>query len=111
MKDPAKQAQTNQYVVFAMSAVLLFGAFTAVTVTATEYSPSSMVWLDLGLDLLLTILLPVLLVQIMNHAPPGGLKTAALLIGAVGVLAGLVKLGARFSGDAGWWTGHYNYAL
>jgi hypothetical protein len=35
----------------------------------------------------------------------------ALLAGLVGLAAGMVKLAARFSGDHGWWTGHFNYAL
>lgn len=111
MADPAQQAKTNSYVVLAMSAVLLFGAFNAVMVTANEYDPSTIVWMNLGLDLGMTVLLPILLVQVGKRAAPSGLKTAAMLLGVVGVLAGLVKLGARFSGDAGWWTGHYSYAL
>ncbi len=111
MTDPAKQMKTNQYVAIAMSVVLLFGAISAVTVTASEYDPSTLVWMHLGIDLLMTVLLPVLLVQVARGAEPGGLKTAALVVGALGVLAGLVKLAARFSSDHGWWTGHFNYSI
>jgi hypothetical protein len=111
MADPVKQMQTNQYVVIVMAVVLLFGAVQAVAVTAREYDPGTIVWMNLGLDLVMTVLLPVLLVQIARGAEPGGLKTAALALGAVGVLAGLVKLAARFSGDHGWWTGHFRYGI
>lgn len=111
MADPAKQMQTNQYVVLFMGVVLVFGAFNAVTITADEYDPATLVWMYLGIDLLMTILLPVLMVQVSRGAPSGGLKTAAMIFGAVGVIAGLVKLAARFSSDHGWWTGHFNYAL
>jgi hypothetical protein len=111
MADPVKQAQSNQYVVLFMGLVLLFGAFNAVMVTADEYGPASLVWLYLGLDALMTVLLPILMVQVAKSAPPSGLKTVAMLLGVAGVIAGLVKLAARFSSDHGWWTGHFTYAL
>jgi hypothetical protein len=111
MADPVKQAQSNQYVVLFMGLVLLFGAFNAVMVTADEYGPASLVWLYLGLDALMTVLLPFLMVQVAKSAPPSGLKVAAMLLGVAGILAGLVKLAARFSSDHGWWTGHFTYAL
>jgi hypothetical protein len=111
MTPAEKQAKTNQTVVLLMSAVLLFGAFRAVMVTADEYDPSTIVWMNFGIDLLMTILLPVLLVQVAKNAPESGLKTAALVLGGIGVLAGLVKLAARFSSDHGWWTGHFSYSI
>jgi hypothetical protein len=111
MADPVKQAQTNQYVVLFMGIALLFGAFNAVMITADEYGPASLVWLYLGLDALMTVLLPILMVQVAKSAPPSGLKTVAMLLGVAGVIAGLVKLAARFSSDHGWWTGHFTYAL
>jgi hypothetical protein len=111
MADPVKQAQTNQYVVLFMGIVLLFGAFNAVMITADEYGPASSVWLYLGLDALMTVLLPILMVQVAKSAPPSGLKTVAMLLGVAGVIAGLEKLAARFSSDHGWWTGHFTYAL
>jgi hypothetical protein len=111
MADPVKQAQSNLYVVLFMGIVLVFGAFNAVMITADEYGPASLVWLYLGLDALMTVLLPILMVQVAKSAPPSGLKTAAMLVGVAGVIAGLVKLAARFSSDHGWWTGHFTYAL
>jgi hypothetical protein len=111
MADPVKQAQTNQYVVLFKGIALLFGAFNAVMITADEYGPASLVWLYLGLDALMTVLLPILMVQVAKSAPPSGLKTVAMLLGVAGVIAGLVKLAARFSSDHGWWTGHFTYAL
>lgn len=107
----AKQMKTNQYVVLFLSAVLVFGAFNAVMITANEYDPETIVYMNLGLDLLMTVCLIALLAQVMKGAEAGGLKTAALGLGAVGLLAGLVKLAARFSSDAGWWTGHFTYAI
>lgn len=111
MADPAQQMKTNTYVVIFMSLVLLFGAANAVMITADEYDPEILVWMYLVLDVLMTALLPVLMWQVGKGAAPGGLKTVAMLLGVVGLLAGLVKLAARFSSEAGWWTGHFNYAF
>jgi hypothetical protein len=111
MNDPAKQMKTNQYVVIGMSIVLIFGAISAVTITADEYGPEILVWMYLATDAAMTAILPVLLVQVVRGAEPGGLKTAAVLLGCVGLVAGLVKLAARFSSDHGWWTGHFTYAF
>jgi chloramphenicol 3-O-phosphotransferase len=102
MADPAKQIRTNQFVTIGMGVVLIFGAVSAVTVTASEYDPSSLVWMHLGIDLLMTVLLPVMLYQVAGAEDAGGLKTVALVLGGVGLLAGLVKLAARFSRDHGW---------
>lgn len=111
MPDPAQQMKTNQYAALFMAAVLLFGAFNAVMVTADEYDPAFYVWFNIALDAVMTGLMAVLLVAIARGAPAGALKSAALGLGAVGILAGLVKLYARFSSDHGWWTGHFNYSL
>ena len=111
MADPDKQMKTNQYAAIFMGAVLIFGAVNALMVVADEYDPSLDVWFNIALDTVMTGLMVILLAAIAKGAEAGGLKTVALLMGAAGVAAGLVKLGARFSGDAGWWTGHYNYAL
>ena len=102
MADPAKQMKTNQTVVIFMSVVLLFGAFNAVMITADEYDPATLVWMNLGLDAVMTVLLLVLLVQVGKGAGSGGLKALALVLGSVGFVAGLVKLAARFSSDHGW---------
>ena len=111
MADLEKQAKTNHYVAIGMGIVLLFGAFSAVTVTADEYDPSTIVWMNLGIDLLMTILLPIMLVQIAKGPDPAGLKTVALILGGLGLLGGLTKLAARFSSDHGWWTGHFSYSI
>jgi len=99
------------YIVIFMSAVLIFGALSAVFVTADEYDPATLVYMELGLDLAMTVCLAVLWMQILKSAPEGGLRSAALVLAPLGLIAGLVKLAARFSGDAGWWTGHFSYAL
>jgi hypothetical protein len=109
--DPAKQMKTDQYVVVGMSVVLLFGAFSTVMVTADEYDPATLVWMYLGIDVLMTVLLPILLVQIAKGAEPSGLKTRAVGAGVAGLVAGLVKRAARFSSGHGWWTGHLTYTL
>ena len=111
MVDPAKQAKTNAYVVIGMSIVLLFGALNAITITADEYDPATLVWMYLGLDVVMTALLVVLLTQVGKLTEAGGLKTAALALGILGVAAGLIKIVARFSSDHGWWTGHFYYTL
>ena len=111
MADPAKQAKTNAYVVIGMSIVLLFGAFNAIMITAQEYDPETLVWMNLGLDVLITALLGVILTQVARLNEPGGLKAAALVLGPLGLIAGLTKLAPRFSSDHGWRTGHFSYAL
>jgi ABC-type Na+ efflux pump permease subunit len=110
MANP-KQMKQNQYVVLFMSAVLLFGAFNAVMVTADEYDPSTIVWMNFGLDLAMLVCLVALLTIIGRSAEPGGLKSAALGVGVLGVIAALIKVYARLSSDHGWWTGHLNYAI
>jgi hypothetical protein len=108
---PESRAKSNMYVLIAMCAVLLFGAFQAVMVTANEYDPSTIVWMNVGLDALLTLMAVILLLAVASGAPAGGLKTLAMIAGVVAILAGLTKLGARFTGDDGWWTGHYSYSI
>ena len=111
MADPANQAKTNAYVVIGMSIVLLFGAFNAITIAADEYDPATLVWMYLGLDVVMTALLAVLLTQVGKLTDPGSLKTAALILGPLGIIGGLVKIVARFSSEHGWWTGHFYYTL
>lgn len=111
MADPAKQANLNAYVVIGMSIVLLFGAFNATMITADEYDPATLVWMYLGLDVVMTALLVVLLTQVGKSNEPGGLKTASMALGILGIVAGLIKIVARFSSDHGWWTGHFYYTL
>jgi hypothetical protein len=108
---PESRARSNMLVLIAMCAVLLFGAFQAVMVTADEYDPSSLVWMNIGLDSLLVLMSGILLSAVASGAPAGGLKTLSMIAGVVGIIAGLIKLGARFTGDDGWWTGHYSYAI
>jgi hypothetical protein len=108
---PESRARSNMIVLIAMGAVQLFGAFQAVMVTASEYDPATIVWMNIGLDSLLTLMSAILLMAVLGSAPSGGLKALAVLAGALGIVAGLVKLGARFAGDDGWWTGHYSYAI
>ncbi|MGL4319584.1 MAG: hypothetical protein ACRCS3_01850 [Paracoccaceae bacterium] len=108
---PESRAKSNMIVLIAMGAVQLFGAFQAVMVTANEYDPSTIVWMNIGLDSLLTLMSGILLMAVLGNTPSGGLKPLAVVAGIVGVVAGLVKLGPRFMGDDGWWTGHYSYAL
>jgi hypothetical protein len=108
---PDSRAKSNMLVLIGMSAVLLFGAFQAVMVTANEYDPATLVWMNIGLDAALTLLSVIMLGAVASSAPSGGLKTLAMIVGVVGIIAGLVKLGVRFTGDAGWWTGHYSYTI
>lgn len=111
MADPTKQMKQNQYAVIFMGAVLLFGAFNAVVGTADEYDPAGYVWFNVALDAAMTALTVILLAAILRGAEAGGLKVAAILFGLVGLAAGLVKLGVRFSSEHGWWTGHLTYAI
>jgi uncharacterized membrane protein YgdD (TMEM256/DUF423 family) len=94
MADPAKQMKANQYVTIFMGAVLLFGAFGAVMITADEYDPATLVWMHIGLDAIMTSVIAVLLVQIGKGAETSGLKILAMVLGVAGLIAGLVKLAA-----------------
>ncbi len=102
-KDSAKQ---NRYVMISMGLVLMFGAFTAMTVPAGEYPPQFYAIFNIVLDATMTVFLVFLLVS-ARATPPGGLKPVARLIGAVGVLAGALKVLIRFTSDHAWWTGNY----
>jgi len=110
MVDP-KQAKSNLYVAGFMSIVLILGALYAVFVTASEYDPETLIWMYLLIDAAMTGLLVILLVRVMRAEFGGGLKALVLILGPLGVIGGLIKLGARFSSDHGWWTGHYSYAF
>lgn len=107
-RNPVNQ---NRYVVLFISAVLMFGAFNAVMITGDEYDPEMLVWMNLGLDIAMTICLVALLSIVLTRAPRDGLTGLSVLVGLAGLAAGIVKIGVRFTSDHGWWTGHYTYAL
>jgi hypothetical protein len=95
------------WIIVVMGAFMIWGGLRAVTVPAGEYPMPPMHLISMGLDLSMTLLMPVLLIRQLPEVPPGGLKTAGTLVGWSAVMAGLIHLGARFSGNHGWWTGHY----
>lgn len=99
-------SRSNTVVILLMGAVLIWGALSALTVPAGEFPPSPYHLVMLGLDMVITAILAVL-VAAERRSPPSGLKSASLVLGALGVLAGLVQIGIRFTSDHAWWTGHY----
>ena len=104
MTDPdiAKREQT---VAFFAAIVLAFGATRAVFVSASEYDPEALLWLWLAIDVAMTALCGIFLFD-LQKGPPGTRRKLALIAAALGLVAGLIKIGVRFSSDHGWWTGH-----
>jgi hypothetical protein len=104
----AEKTPTNQnaLVVVFMAVVLTGGAVIALISPAGEFPPQFYQMFEMGLDALMTVLLAIL-VSTLGRAPTGGLRMAATILGPIGVVAGLVKLGIRFTSDHAWWTGNY----
>ncbi|MEZ5796063.1 MAG: hypothetical protein R3D63_00305 [Paracoccaceae bacterium] len=111
MANAEAAMKQNQYALPLVGVVLILGAAGAVFLTASEYDSPTVVYMGLGFDLLMTIAVAGLLPIVARGAPASGLKTAAMGLGVLGLIAGIVKLIARFSSDHGWWTGHFNYAI
>lgn len=104
-------AKQNAWVLIFMSAVLVFGAAQAIFVTAQEYDPAALVWMHFGLDVAMTLLSVILLIVVARSSGQTGLRGLAILAGILGIVAGAIKIAARFTSDHGWWTGHFNYGL
>lgn len=102
----AGTSKQNTIVILAMSMVLIWGFVTAVTVPAGEYPPSGYAIFTLALDAAMTAILTVLLIA-ESRSERSGLRTAAMLAGPLGVLAGAGQVVIRFTSDHGWWTGQY----
>ncbi|MGL4320819.1 MAG: hypothetical protein ACRCS3_08150 [Paracoccaceae bacterium] len=102
----AKASNQNAIVVLVMAVVLSGGAVIALMSHAGEFPPSPYHLFVMGLDGVMTIALAIL-VATLGSSPPGGLRTAATIIGPIGVVAGIVKVGIRFTSDHAWWTGNY----
>ena len=96
----------NTIVILVMSVVLIGGLISAVMIPAGEFPPYGYALFEIGLDTVMTILLAVLVFADRN-GPPSGLRSAAMLLGPVGIVAGLAQLVVRFTSDHAWWTGHY----
>jgi hypothetical protein len=101
-----RNAKQNMIVALVMAVVLTGGAVIALMSHAGEYPPSPYHLFLMGLDGVMTIVLAILLAT-LGSSPPGGLRTLTTIIGPIGVVAGLVKVGIRFTSDHAWWTGNY----
>jgi hypothetical protein len=75
-------------------------------VPAGPYPPSPVHLLMFGLDVVITLILAVL-VRAERQAAPSGLRSGALILGPLGVLAGLLQIGVRLTSDHAWHTGHF----
>lgn len=102
----AKQSRQNSGVTLFMAVVLIGGAAIAMIVPAGEFPMPPYHLFEMGLDAVMTAIL-VILVATLGAAPEGGLRTMAAVIGPLGVIAGVVKVGIRFTSDHAWWTGNY----
>ena len=102
----AGSPKQNLIIACFMAVVLIWGFHTGIMVPAGEFPPRSYQMMEIGLDLAMTVLLVILLVSLRSSA--GGVpKVAAIVLGAVGVAAGIGKLAIRFTSDHAWWTGNY----
>ncbi|MGL4319415.1 MAG: hypothetical protein ACRC6I_18375 [Paracoccaceae bacterium] len=102
----AKASNQNTLVVLFMSVFLIASAVLALISPAGEFPPAFYQMFTMGLDAVMTLLLCILVLS-LGSSPPGGLRTAARIIGPIGIVAGLVKVGIRFTSDHAWWTGNY----
>ncbi len=100
------QARNNAVVITLMAAVLVWGAASALTVPAGEFPPAPYHLVIMGLDVAMTLILAVLLAA-ERHADPSARKLGAMVLGSLGVVAGLVQVAIRFTSDHAWWTGHF----
>jgi mannitol-specific phosphotransferase system IIBC component len=104
--EQSSRSRQNTLVIFLMAAVLVWGCITAVTIPAGEFPPSPYHLFMMGLDAVMTLLLATL-VMAERGVPGSARKSAAMLLGGIGVLAGVAQVLIRFTSDHAWWTGHY----
>jgi len=104
----AEKTPTNQNALVAvfMAVVLTGGAVIALISPAGEYPPRFYQMFEMGLDAVMTVVL-IILVATLGRSPAGRLRMAATILGPIGVVGGLVKLGIRLTSDHAWWTGNY----
>ncbi len=102
----AGAARQNTIIILVMAVVLIAGLVSAVLIPAGEFPPYGYAIFEIALDLLMTIILAVL-VFADRHADASLLRRAAMVLGPLGVLAGLAQGAIRFTSDHAWWTGHY----
>jgi hypothetical protein len=101
-----KTAKSNTLAAAFMGTYLCVTAAIALLSPAGEFPPSPYHLFTLGLDGVMTALLIILVIAVGN-AQGGGLRMLALVVGSLGVVAGLIKVGIRFTSDHAWWTGNY----
>ncbi len=99
-------AKQNLIVACVMAVVLIWGICASIIVPAGEFPPRFYQMMEIGLDLAMTVILLILVVS-LRSVEGGGLKVAAMLLGTVGVAAGVGKLAIRLTSDHAWWTGNY----
>ena len=100
--------KTNYYAAVLCGLALLWGAYSAVMLPGGEYPMPPAHYLEMALDLGLTIVITALTLINLRAAPDTNLRSVAIIIGFIGVAAGLIQLGIRLHSDHGWWTGHLN---
>ena len=102
----AGNSKQNRIVMLCMAAVLIFGVITAWVVPAGEFPTTGYAIFSMCLDGAMTLLLAGLIYG-ERQAAPSALRTAAVLAGGAGVLAGVAQVLIRFTSDHAWWTGNY----
>jgi hypothetical protein len=89
-----------------LGAYMVWSAWQALTVAAGEFPMSPGHYLEMAIDLGMTLVLGGLVVTLFR-APLTAPRLGAIVLAAAGLLGGLVQLGIRFTSDHGWWTGQY----
>jgi hypothetical protein len=106
MDDP-QAAKPFRFYIIILSLLQIYGAAQAIYAGHGEFQSSSMVWISLGFDIATTVILFPLLIKIYDEVEPTTARTAALVLGPVGIICGLIQIAARLSSHHGWWTGHF----
>lgn len=98
--------------VLLMALFLVGKAIWRLVVVAREYASSTVVWIDIGLTAMIMLGLWSLAQQALrDHDLPAARRGQVRMAMIAGLGAGVVLLGLRMTGDAGWWTGHLTYGL
>jgi hypothetical protein len=104
-------AKTNGITALVAGLLQIVTTFQALFVTASEYDPSTAVWMGLGLDALMAVACAAIFVQFLNTPATTPWRGIGLPMAGLASVLSLIQVGLRFSSDHGWWTGHLRHAL
>lgn len=106
-----QQAKTNGIVALVAGLLQIVTTIQAVFVTASEYGPSSAVWLGFGLDALMMVAFAAIFLQFLKTPEGIPWRSVGLPMAGLAAVLSFVQVAIRFTSEHAWWTGHLNYAL